>query len=283
MPPKARGALKKGGLASFCGMMNIAALIKQVPDTGARLRLPPAAGADPAKNIDEEGLKWVISPYDEFALEEALRLKPLFAESSGEEAKIFAISLGPARAAEALRSALALGADEAFHLQTEEPVQDPLLAAELLKGKIAELPSVSLILCGKLAADSNDFAVPQMLARLLGLPFVTNISSLSYKGGEFQLARECGGGAEEILAARPPLLLSADKGLNQPRYPSLPGIIKAKKKPFHSEAVQAEGGRTALLGLSYPPEKAPPRMIQGSPDEQVRELIRALREEEKLL
>ena len=152
-----------------------------------------------------------------------------------------------------------------------------------MKGKIAELPSVSLILCGKLAADSNDFAVPQMLARLLGLPFVTNISRLDYKEGEFQLARECGGGAEEILAARPPLLLSADKGLNQPRCPSLSGIIKAKKKPFHSEAVEPGSGRTALLGLSYPPEKSPPRMIQGSPDEQARELIRALREEEKLL
>ena len=275
--------------------MNIAVLIKQVPDTGASLRLaapeggesggPQAAGqGPPPQKIVEEGLKWVISPYDEFALEEALRLKPLLAGPQGE-GKVFAASLGPARAREALLAALAMGADEAFHLLTEAPLDDPLLAASLLKEQIAKLPSVSLVLCGRLSADSNNFAVPQMLAQLLGLPFVTNVSGLSYEAGEFRLVRECGGGAAEELKARPPLLLSADKGLNQPRFPSLQGIIRAKKKPFHAAEAKAppEGGRTRLLSLSPPPAKAPPRMIQGSPEEQARGLIRILREEEKLL
>ena len=260
--------------------MNLVVPIKQVPDTGISLRLAAKGESGQTRKIEEEGLKWVINPYDEFALEEALKLKPLLA---GEEGKVFVISLGPAKAKDALLTALAMGADEAFHLQTETPLTDPLLIASLLKKKIAEIPSISLILCGKLAADSNDFAVPQMLAQLLGLPFVTNINSLSCEGGALRLVRECGGGAEEILKAKPPLLLSADKGLNQPRYPSLPGIIKAKKKPFHHWPVAPGEERAILSSLAYPPEKAPPRMIQGSPEEQVKELLRLLREEEKLL
>ena len=250
--------------------MNVVVLIKQVPDTGMSLRVSE-------KILDKSGLKWVLSPYDEFALEEALKLKPLL------NGKIFAMSLGPDRVKESLLSALAVGADEAFHLKTEKTLQDPLSVASLLKNKIQDLPSVSLILCGKLAADQNDFAIPQMVAHLLNFPFVTNINHLKYEDSIFQITRECGGGVEEVLKVQGPVVLSADKGLNQPRYPSLPGIMKAKNKPFHVIDVENFKEDIRLLSLSLPPAKEEPKILSGEADEQVKELIRYLKEKEKIL
>ena len=251
--------------------MNILVPIKQVPDTGMNLRISNG-------KIDEGALKWVLSPYDEFAMEEALKLKNHF------QGKLFVITLGPARAKEALLTALALGADEAFHLVTEKTPQEPLITAQILKEKISKIPDLSLIFCGKLSSDSNNFSVPQMLATLLDFPFVTNVNKLEYKENLFTLTREYGGGVEEILTARPPLLLSADKGLNEPRYPSLPGIMKAKKKPFHSLPVEIKyEQKMELKHLSPPPEKQAPHIITGSSEEQVKELIQILKKKEKLL
>ena len=251
--------------------MNILVLIKQVPDTGLNLQVKQG-------RLDEQTLKWVLSPYDEFALEEALKLKNKL------QGQLFALSLGPERAKQALLTALALGADEAFHLLIEEMPQDPFTTAQLLKQKISSLPNLSLIFCGKLSTDSNNFAVPQMLASLLNFSFITNVNKLEYQEGQFTLTRECGAGIEELLQARAPLLISADKGLNEPRYPSLPGIMKAKKKPFHSQPVSGSGGeRIKLKNLSLPPGKKAPQIIKGSSEEQVAELIKTLREKEKIL
>ena len=252
--------------------MNIIVPIKQVPDTGINLRINDTFTA-----LEERGIKWVLNPYDEFALEEALRLKPLLG------GQIFVLTLGPDRSKEALLSALALGADEAFHLLSEKSLFDPLQIADFLAETIKTL-SFSLVLCGKLATDTNDFAVPQMLAQQLDIPFVTNVSKLSYKDNLFTLTRECGGGIEEVLEGEVPLLISADKGLNEPRYPTLPGIMKAKKKPFHVVPIEEVGEAGIQLSkLEPPPKKPPPQMISGSPDEQVAELIRILKEKEKLI
>ena len=251
--------------------MNILVPIKQVPDTGMNLQIQD-------EKINETALKWVLSPYDEFALEESLKLKNQF------QGKLFVITLGPARAKEALLTALALGADEAFHLVIEETPQDPLLIAQLLKQQISKISDLSLIFCGKLSADSNNFAVPQMLAGLLNLPFVSNVNKLEYLKGSFTLTRECGASVEETLEAKAPLLLSADKGLNEPRYPSLPGIMKAKKKPLHSIAIEKKGEeKIKLMKLSPPPEKQAPQMLEGSSEEQVKKLIELLQDKEKLL
>ena len=251
--------------------MNILVPIKQVPDTGMNLRLSEG-------EVDESGLKWVLSPYDEFALEEALKLKNQL------KGRVFAITLGPARAREALLTALALGADEAFHLLVKETPQDPLTTARLLKGKISEISNLSLIFCGKLSTDFNNFSVPQMLASLLDFSFVTNVSKLQYQGGQFLLSRESGRGKEEILKGSPPLLLSADKGLNSPSYPSLPGIMKARKKPLHTLALEIkEVEKIKFVALSPPPERQAPLMIYGGPEEQVKELLKILKEKEKLL
>ena len=171
-----------------------------------------------------------------------------------------------------------------FTFKRESPLIDPLAIASLLKSQIQKIPELSLILCGKLSTDSNNFAFPQILAQMLNFPFVTNINHLTYKKREFQMKRECGNGREEILSGTAPLLLSADKGLNQPRYPSLPGIMKAKKKPYHQiPSEESIEEKINLLNLSPPPEKNPPKMISGSPEEQIQELLKFLKEEEKLL
>lgn len=250
--------------------MNIIVPIKQVPDTGMNLQIQN-------NKIDTTGLKWVLSPYDEFALEEALKLKSSF------QGKLFVITLGPERAKDALLTALALGADEAFHLLTEKSPESPLATAQALSEKISEIPDVSLIFCGKLSTDSNNFAVPQMLAGLLNWPFVSNVSKLQYQDNLFKLSRECGGGIDETVTAKAPLLLSADKGLNEPRYPSLPGIMKAKKKPLHTLALSLQEEKIKLTALNPPPKKQEPYMIQGDSPNQVKELIQLLKEKEKIL
>ena len=247
--------------------------IKQVPDTGIALRI-----REDAKGLEEGAIKWVLNPYDEFALQEALRLK---AELGG---RVLVVTVGPECAKETLLSALALGADEAHHLILPQPLFDPLKTAVLLAEKIKIL-SFSLILCGKLATDTNDFAVPQMLAGALGLPFVTNVNRLENKDNHLTLTRECAAGRQEVVESDLPLLVSADKGLNEPRYPTLAGIMKAKTKPFHTEAVEMlqEESRFRLLKLEPPSERPAPQMISGSPDEQVAQLIQILKEKEKLL
>ena len=251
--------------------MNIAVLIKQVPDTGMNLQIQEG-------QINESLLKWVLCPYDEFALEEALKFKEKF------QGRVYALSLGPARAKEALMTALALGADEALHLVIDKMPQDPLAIAQALKNKISEIPQLSLIFCGKLSSDLNNFAVPQMLAGLLNWPFVTNVNKLKYEEGLFFLNRECGGGVEEILKAKAPLLISADKGLNKPRYPSLPGIMKAKKKPFKSHPTDlAVEEKIQLKKLDLPPKKQEPYMMEGDSEKQVAQLVQILREKEKVI
>lgn len=251
--------------------MNILVPIKQVPDTGLNLKIKE-------EKLDESSLKWILSPYDEFALEESLKLKDKF------QGKLFVITLGPLRAKQALLTSLALGADEAFHLVMDPIPQNPLNTAQILKEKICEIPDLSLIFCGKLSADSNNFAVPQMLAGLLNFNFVSNINKLQYENGKFNLVRECGGGIEEVLTAPAPLLLSADKGLNEPRYPSLPGIMKAKKKPIHSQTVSTKiEENLQLIQIQSPPEKPSPQMLSGNSDEQVAKLVQLLRDQEKIL
>ena len=197
--------------------MNIVALIKQVPDTGLSLQIKES-------QIEESQLKWVISPYDEFALEAALQLKAQL------QAQVTVMTLGPERAKSALLTALALGADTAYHLLTNTMPQDPLSVAESLKTKIKELTDVSLILTGKLSTDSNNFALPQMLAQLLDFPFVSNVNKLEYKNSVFTLNRECGAGVEELLQAKLPLILSVDKGFKHASLPFSSWNYESEKK-----------------------------------------------------
>ena len=250
--------------------MNIAVCIKRVPDSETRVKI-----ASDGKSLDESGVKFVMNPYDEFAVEEALRRK----EKAGS-GEIAVICLGPAAAQETIRTALAMGADRGILLQAEKIPADPFEVARLIA---AELKSTSwdLILFGRMAIDDYNHQVGALTAELLGLPCVTAISHLEIEGTKGVAEREIEGGIE-VVEFPLPAVLTADKGLNEPRYPALKGIMAAKKKPLEVKPVQASAGTLEVLALSPPPDRKEGKIV-GEGVGAVGELVRLLREEAKVL
>jgi electron transfer flavoprotein beta subunit len=260
--------------------LKIAVCIKQVPDTETRIRLAPDG-----KAILESDVNWVVSPYDEFAIEEALRIKE---KKGGGE--VVALSVGPDRAQSALRNALAMGADAAVHLK------DPLFEATDATGVARALAAAikplgaDLVLAGQLGVGGDNAQVPGMLAEFLDLPQVTMAVKITADGdGKATVEREIEG-AHEVWETSLPAVISAQKGLNEPRYASLKGIMGAKKKTIETRDAAALGlsaadlaPKTKMVALELPPARPAVRMIEGDPDTQVKELLRALREEAKVL
>jgi electron transfer flavoprotein beta subunit len=249
--------------------LKIVVCIKRVPDTEARIR-PTADGT----TIDPAGIKYVISPYDEFALETALRLK----ESSGD-GEVMVISLGPASAAEQLRTALAMGADRATLLKGE-PSLDGLATA---RGLAAEIGSIGadLVLLGMKAVDDDQQQVGPMLAELLDLPCITVATDLEPVGGSLTAHREIEGGVE-VVETSLPAVITITKGKHEPRYPSLKGIMAAKKKPLEEKDAQLGESRIRVRSIVPPPDRPPGRIV-GEGVGAVDELVRVLREEAKVL
>lgn len=257
--------------------MKIVVCIKQVPDTETRIQIK----AD-RSGIEETGVKWVMNPYDEYAVEEALKLKE--AKGSGQ---VTVISVGPkARVTEALRTAMAMGADDGIVIDTTEHL-DTFLAAQALAGAIQKEGAFDLVLTGKLAIDDNAASVPQILAEKLSIPHVTVVSKLTVDG-KVLAEREIEGGAREVFEIQGPCVIAANKGLNTPRYASLPGIMKAKKKPLKELSLadvglQASSIKTKLKDFQLPPEKPAVKMISGDAATQAKELVRLLMDEAKVL
>ncbi len=257
--------------------MKIFVCVKQVPDTETRIQIK----ADKS-GIEETGVKWVLNPYDEYAVEEALKLK----ESKGA-GTVTVISVGPkVRVSESLRTAMAMGADDAIVIDTTESL-DAFWTARALANVIQKEGAPDLIFAGKLAIDDNAASVPQILAEFLSLPHVTVVSKLSYEGG-VTAEREVEGGAREVFTIQGPCVLAANKGLNTPRYASLPGIMKAKKKPLKEisladAGVQPDKLKTRLKDFQLPPEKPAVKMIAGDASAQAKELVRLIMEEAKVL
>jgi len=262
--------------------MNIIVFLKQVPDTASRIRI--GAGG---KNIDETDITWVISPYDEYALEEALKIK----ESKGA-GKVTVISMGPERVSAALRNALATGADEAVHLL--DPAfagSDAFATAKILTASVKNR-SYDILFFGKTGVDMDQSQLPSMVAELLNLPQVTQIAKLEVGDGKVVAHREVEGATETVETSLP-VVLAAEKGLNEPRYPSLKGIMAAKKKPMEvvnltalglsASEVGAEGSRVVLNSLSLPPERAAGKILQGDPRETAKQLAHLLRNEAKVI
>lgn len=249
--------------------MNIVVCIKRVPDTEARIR-PAAGGA----GIDAAGLKFIVSPYDEFALEAALRAK-----EGGQAAEVVALTLGEAAAAEQLRSALAMGADRALLLKGEATI-DGLATARAL---VAELGGMDapLLLFGIKAVDDDQQQVGPMVATLLDRPCVTGVSEFMVEGGTVVCHREVEGGVE-VVEAPLPAVLTMTKGPNEPRYPSLKGIMAAKKKPLEEKAAAGAPARLKVERIEAPPERPAGRIVGQGPDA-VPELVRLLREEAKVI
>ena len=247
--------------------MKIFVCIKRVPDTESRIRI-----AADGQSIEASGIKFVISPYDEYALETALRMKD--ANGGGE---VVTITVGDAQSAEQLRTSLAMGADRAIHLNGETTL-DGLATARALAAELKD-QEADLILAGMKAADDDQQQTGPMLAEILGLPCITVAAALEVDDGKVRAHREIEGGVEHVEAALP-AVVTITKGDFEPRLPSLKGIMAAKKKPFDEKPADLPESRVRLHGLSYPPER-PPGKIVGNGADAVPELIRLLKEEAK--
>ena len=250
--------------------MKIAVCIKRVPDSETRVKI-----ASDGKSLDEAGVKFVMNPYDEFAVEEALRRK----EKAGT-GEVAVISLGPAAAQETIRTALAMGADRGVLLQVDKIPSDPFEVARVITAELKSTPW-DLVLFGRMAIDDYNHQVGALVAELLGLPCVTAVSHLEIDGSKGVAEREIEGGIE-VVEFPLPAVLTTDKGLNEPRYPALKGIMAAKKKPLEVKPVQVSGGALDVLALSPPPERKEGKIVGEGPGA-VTELVRLLREEAKVL
>ena len=250
--------------------MKIAVCIKRVPDSETRVKI-----AADGKSLDEAGVKFILNPYDEFAVEEALRRK----EKAGP-GEVVVVALGPAVAQETIRTALAMGADRGVLLQSDRIPTDGL---EVAKALAAELKGAGfdLILFGKMAIDDYNHQVGPMVAELLDLPCVTTVAHLEIKGGKGVAEREIEGGVE-VVEFPLPAVLTTDKGLNEPRYPALKGIMAAKKKPLDVKPAMLGPGALEILALMPPPERKEGKIVGEGPAA-VPELVRLLREEAKVL
>jgi len=250
--------------------MKIAVCIKRVPDSETRVKI-----ASNGKSLDEAGVKFVLNPYDEFAVEEALQRK----EKAGT-GEVAVFCLGPAAAQETIRTALAMGADRGVLLQTDAVPADGFVTAQALAAELKP-GSWDLILFGKMAIDDYNQQVGPMVAELLGLPCVTTVAHLEMDGAKGVAEREIEGGIE-VVEFPLPAVLTADKGLNEPRYPALKGIMAAKKKPLEVKPVQLGAGGIDVVALTPPPERKEGKIVGEGPGA-VPELVRLLREEAKVL
>ena len=262
--------------------MKIGVLVKQVPDTESKIRV----NGD-GSGIEEGDIKWIVSPYDEFAIEEALTLK---ASAGAEEVVVF--SLGQARTVEAARTALAMGADRAVILDDEGFAGSDALGVGKALAAAIEKEGIGIVFAGRQAIDQDSNQVPQIVAGVLGWPHATWINSFEHEGETAKVKRPVGGGNVEVVRVNLPAVFTCTKGLNTPRYASLPGIMKAKRKPvvrYSPGDLGVEGtvgaGAAKAVHSDYqmPPARPEGRMLSGELSDQVRELVRALREDAKVL
>ena len=257
--------------------MNIVVLLKQTFDTEAKIVL------DSKGNIDADGVTLVINPYDEFAIEEGLKLKEKF---GGE---VTLVSVGGERVQEALRTGLAMGCDQAV-LVSDPALADPdeWVIAEILAKAVAQIP-YDIILGGRIAVDDGSSQVAVRLADALNIPSVSSILKLEVEGDKAEATREIDGGTEQIEVSLP-AVLTAQKGLNIPRYPTMMGIMKAKKKEIKIMSLADLGiGATDLTAKMSAPKFSLPGArkagikVAGEPADAAKELARLLREEAKVI
>jgi electron transfer flavoprotein beta subunit len=250
--------------------VKIAVCIKRVPDMDVRFRIA-ASGT----GVDESGLKFDISDFDGYAVEAALQIKER--DGSGE---IVAISLGPDVVQEILRKAMSMGVDRAVQLKHDAPVQDPYAIAGALAAELKD-GGYDLVMFGRMSIDTANQSVGPMAAELLGLPCITAISKLEFAGSVVKARRELEG-AYELVECALPAVVTIDEGIARPRYPSLKGIMSAKKKPLEVRSAQLGEQRLTLTKMALPPERPAGRII-GEGKDAVPELIRLLKEEAKVL
>lgn len=247
--------------------MNILVGISQVPDTATKIVI----SAD-GKSIDTKGVKFILNPYDEFAIEEGLRLR----EKHGGTVTV--VSVGADAAKEILRTGLAMGADKAVLVKSD--AVDSFVVADNLAA-IAKDINADMVILGRQSIDFDSFQVAPMAAELLSWPSVTFVSSLAVEGTTIKAERDIEGGKESVSTSLP-CVLSAQKGLNDPRYPKLPDIMKAKSKPIEERVSTSAGPRTSVQSLELPAAKGKGKIF-GDSDQDIAEVVRLLREEAKVI
>ncbi len=255
--------------------MKIFVLIKQVPDTETRIKIKGSV-------IDETGIKWIISPFDEHAIEEAVSQKAKI----GAGCETTVVTLGPARCVSALRTAFAMGIDNAVHIKDDSyNVLDTAHTAEVLATYLKDA-SADLIITGHTAIDSQSSIVPSMIAQHLNIPNINNAIKVEINGDALEATREFEG-ATGIMTSSLPAILTAAKKLNTPRYPSLKGIMTAKKKSIDeidSSTLKASTGKIEISSLTLPPARPSGRIIEGDDSGiKAKTLVKALREEAKVI
>lgn len=263
--------------------MEIIVLVKQVPDTESLIQI-----AGDGVSIKTEDLKWVMNPYDEFAVEEALRIK----EAKGGTVTI--LSMGPAKTVETIRTALAMGADKGIHINDPGAEgSDPLATAKILAAALKQVSSYDLIIAGMRAVDGDNYQVAAAVAELLGIPQITQVIREEISDGTIRCTQVVEGGTA-VIEAKLPVLFTTQRGLNEPRYASLPGIMKAKKKPLETKTladlgvdagtVGAQHRKVKIAALKPPPARKAITMIQGDdPAALAANLVQKLHEEAKVI
>lgn len=233
--------------------MNIFVCVKQVPDTETKI----TPNGDKSF-IETSSIKWIMNPYDEFAVEQALLIK-----QANSAANVTVVRVGSAKDTEALRTAMAMGADEAILVEAPDNL-DSYSIAKALKGAIEKSgKKPDMILAGKQAIDDDALQVPQVLAQMLNLPSVSVIVGFELAGDKVNVKREVEGGALEVYEVSTPCVLACNKGLNTPRYASLPGIMKAKKKPMAQYSLSDVGVSDSDRRLKYSDFRLPPEKPAG--------------------
>ncbi|MFD2681520.1 electron transfer flavoprotein subunit beta/FixA family protein [Bacillus seohaeanensis] len=257
--------------------MNIFVLMKRTFDTEEKIAIQNG-------QINEDGAEFIINPYDEYAIEEAITVR----DQHGGEVTV--VSVGNEEGEKQLRTALAMGADKAVLINTEDDVENgdqfttAKILSEYLKGK-----EVDLVIAGNVAIDGGSGQVGPRVADQLDIPFITTITKLDIDGDKVTVVRDVEGDSE-VIETSLPLLVTAQQGLNEPRYPSLPGIMKAKKKPLEEleiddldldeDDVEA---KTKTIEIYLPPKKEAGKVLEGELTDQVSELVQLLRNEAKVV
>jgi len=263
--------------------MKTLVLVKQVPNADSPFRINGAGTW-----VDEGNLTYGLNDYDRYALEEALRLR-----DKGTVTEVVALSVGPERAATALRTCLATGADRAIHVKDDRLAgADPLSIAKVIAAAIKE-DGFSLVFGGLQADDDNYTQTPALLARLLGRPCATAVLKAELVDGGIRVERELENQKVQVVEMTLPAVVAVQTGINEPRYASLKGIMAAKKKEIRTVSLQEIGLDAAKVGgsaarlktvkLAHPPKGKGAEILKGSADEVARELVKRIREKTGVL
>ncbi len=254
--------------------MKVYVCLKSVPDTAANIRVVGTSGFD-------DTVKFVINPYDEYALEEAVQL----VEKEGGE--VVLVTVGKESALATVRSALALGSHRAILVTTDQQFLDSTDTAAILQKVMEDDGPADVIFTGKQAIDSEAMQTAYRLAGGFNIPVASGVTKFSSADGKVFVEREIGGGEKEVIEMTLPCVVAASKGLNQPRYPKLPDVMKAKKKEVKQIALADLGltlsAGTELVSFEQVPDRSGAKIIEGNVNEAVAELVKILREEEKVL